>query len=157
MSSKHLSPHKIITMLLTVFPMLSIASLWLIHFITGSLYHLSSILPILLPLRQTQACFLYWFKIWRSSKASGIIQSKSELLNQESQSCKYYSKGQKRWVSTPADKQNINSFFSAFVLFCLSIDWIITTHNREGNLLSPPVQMLISLRSIFTDIFRKHL
>ena len=32
----------------------------------------------------------------RTRKASGVIQSKYEVMNQESQSCKYWSKGQKR-------------------------------------------------------------
>ena len=38
MSSNHLSPYKIITILLTIFLMLHITSLWLIYFLTGALY-----------------------------------------------------------------------------------------------------------------------
>ena len=39
-SSNHLSLYKVIMVLLTVFPVLYITSLWLIYFITGSLYFL---------------------------------------------------------------------------------------------------------------------
>ena len=36
--SPHLSPYNIITTLLTIFPMMYFSSLWLIYFITGSLW-----------------------------------------------------------------------------------------------------------------------
>ena len=38
-----LSPYKVITMLSTVFSMLCISSPWLIYFVTGCLYHLTSL------------------------------------------------------------------------------------------------------------------
>ena len=37
--SYHLSPYKLITILLTIFPLLYFSSLWLIYFITGSLFY----------------------------------------------------------------------------------------------------------------------
>ena len=61
-SRYHLSPYKIITVLLTIVPMLYITSLWLIYFIAGNLYfnlpylfHSSLFLP---PLWQAPVCSL---------------------------------------------------------------------------------------------------
>lgn len=39
----------------------------------------------------------------------------------------------------------------SFLLFRASIDWVLPTHTGEGNLLSPPVQMLMSSRNILTQ------
>ena len=65
LTSYHLSPHKVITILLTIFPVLRITSPWL-YFITGSLYLLIPFTDSAwtqpanpFPLWQPPVCFLY--------------------------------------------------------------------------------------------------
>ena len=58
-SSYHLSPYKVMTILLTIFSMLYISSLWLIYFVTGSLYLLIPITYFTSPVWQPHFCSLY--------------------------------------------------------------------------------------------------
>ena len=62
-SSNHLSPCKVITILLTVFLMLYITSLWLIYFVTGGLYLLTPLMYFTPspapPFWQPPVCSLY--------------------------------------------------------------------------------------------------
>ena len=46
--SNHLSQYKVITILLTIFLVLDIVSMWLVYFINGGLYHLISFICFLL-------------------------------------------------------------------------------------------------------------
>ena len=59
--SYYVSPYKVITILLTVFPMLYISLMWFIYFVIGSLYLLISFSysPQPPPFRQPPVCSLY--------------------------------------------------------------------------------------------------
>ena len=78
MSSNHLSPYKVITVLLIVFFVLFITSLWFIYFITGGFYLLILFTyfthPQLPPLQQPLICSLYLWMYFLGGKAFLLIK-----------------------------------------------------------------------------------
>ena len=172
-SSNHLFPNKVITVFLTVFLMLYVTSLWLIHFITGIWKWPSSLFwnSVLLALHWRTIpilCAALW-GFWGQGKAmSGplVIVQKQHRCDSEIQHL--HLKGTFCWRSFPVHSIQYSSILSipvlrmsAFLLisqgssgqmaflFCTMI-YVIVGH--KGKILSWKVEGSINRPSCWIDI-----
>lgn len=64
------------------------------------------------------------------------------------------SKGRRRWMSQFNQKEQVCPNLCLFVLLRPSTDWTMITHIAEDDILSLPIQMLISSKNILWDTLR---